>query len=209
VRENRWSERSLYMGTELRGKVAGIVGLGGIGKHTVRLLSSFGMRQPVAFDPLLDEAAVSSAGARKADLDTLVRESDYVIVACPLNEQTRNLIGAAQLARMKPSAYLINTARGGIVNESALLEALRSGRIAGAGLDVFEHEPTDDSLPFIGLDNVILAPHSIAVTHELARDVGRMACEQILALASGNKPPGLLNPQVWDRPGFQRKLQGV
>jgi phosphoglycerate dehydrogenase-like enzyme len=149
---------------------------------------------------------VAAAGARKVDLPTLLREADYVIIACPLNDQTRNIIAAAELETMKPGAYLINTARGGIVNEADLLAALEKKRIAGTALDVFEKEPTGADLPFSALDNVILAPHSIAVTHELAQEVGRMACRQILELASGQKPAGLLNPEVWDRPGFRKKM---
>ena len=206
VRQDRWSERSLYMGTELRGKVAGIVGLGGIGKQVLRLLSGFGMARPVACDPYLDAAQVEAAGARKVTLPDLLRQADYVIVTCPLNDETRGMIGAAQLAAMKPSAYLINTARGGIVAELALAAALRERTIAGAALDVFEQEPTDGDLPFAQLENVILSPHSIAVTHELAQDVGRMACRQILNVAAGHKPDGLLNPEVWERPGFRKKL---
>jgi phosphoglycerate dehydrogenase-like enzyme len=194
------------MGTELRGKVAGIVGLGGIGKQVLKLISGFGMAPPIAFDPFLDEAKVKAAGATKVDLRTLVQASDFVIIACPLNDETRNLIGAGELEMMKTGAYLINTARGGIVNEADLLAALEKRRIAGAALDVFEQEPTDEKLPFSQLDNVILAPHSIAVTHELAEEVGRMGCRQILELAAGQKPAGLLNPEVWDRPGFRKKL---
>jgi D-3-phosphoglycerate dehydrogenase len=206
VREHRWPERSLYMGSELRGKVAGIVGLGGIGKQTLRLLSSFGMEPAVAFDPYLDAASMATVGAKKVDLPTLMRTADYVIVTCPLNEETRHLIGAAELAMMKPTAYLVNTARGGIVNEAALERALIDQTIAGAALDVFEREPTGADLPFSRLENVILAPHSIAVTRELVRDVGRMACRQILDVAAGQKPEGLLNWEVWERPGFRRKL---
>jgi len=207
VVENRWNDRTAYNGTELREKVAGIVGLGGIGRRTLQLLSSFGMERPAAYDPYLGEAEMEAAGARKVELDTLVAEADFLIVTCPLTDETRGLIGARELARAKPSAFLINTARGGIVDEAALEAALKAGQIAGAALDVFEREPTDDSLPLAKLDNVVLSPHSIAWTEELFRDVGRMACGSILDLAEGRKPHGLLNPEVWDTPAFRRKLQ--
>ena len=122
---------------------------------------------------------------------------------------TRGLIGAAELAQMRRDAYLVNVARGPIVEQDALVAALREHRIAGAGLDVFAREPTDASLPFIGLDNVILTPHAIAMTEECIRDMGRMAIRSILDVLEGRRPHGLYNPQVWERAEFQEKLAGI
>jgi phosphoglycerate dehydrogenase-like enzyme len=122
-----------------------------------------------------------------------------------LTDQTRGLIGAKQLALMKPGAYLLNTARGGIVDEDALYQALRERRIAGAALDCFAQEPVTTPHRFGALDNVLLAPHSVAWTAELFRDIGRAACQVMVDLSLGVKPRGALNPELFDRPAFQAK----
>lgn len=205
VREARWDERSQYMGCELRERTLGIIGFGGIGRSLVKLLSSFGMNQPLAFDPFAPPSVIEEHGARSVGLDELLAQADFVSLHCPLNEQTRNLIGARELALMKPTAYLINTARGGIVDETALAEVLASRRIAGAALDCFVGEPLTAAPPFAQFDNVLLAPHCIAWTDELFRDIGRAACQGMIDLASGKPPCGIVNREVLDRPGFQEK----
>ncbi|MEX2185425.1 MAG: NAD(P)-dependent oxidoreductase [Pirellulales bacterium] len=131
--------------------------------------------------------------------------ADFVSIHCPLNDRTRNLIGPPQFARMKPNAYLLNTARGGIVDEDALYAALAEGRIAGAALDCFADEPVTKPHRFGELENVLLAPHSIAWTDELFRDIGRTTCQGMIALAAGQRPVGVVNPEVFDRPSFQAK----
>jgi phosphoglycerate dehydrogenase-like enzyme len=206
VRTGRWDERSRYMGRELRDRTLGVVGLGGIGRATVGLLSGFGMRTPLAFDPHIDARAALAAGARKVALDELLAESDFVSIHCPLSVQTRGLIGARELALMKPDAYLINTARGGIVDEDALHDALAQRRIAGAAVDCFADEPITRPHRFGELDNVLLAPHSIAWTNELFRDIGRSVCQGMLDLSLGEIPRGVVNPLVLERPGFRKKL---
>jgi phosphoglycerate dehydrogenase-like enzyme len=133
-------------------------------------------------------------------------ESDFISVHCPLNDQTRGMIGARQLALMKPSAYLINTARGPIVDEAALVTALREHRIAGAGLDVFDFEPIPAGHPLLELDNVILSPHVIARTHECVRDTSISACRSVVAVSEGHLPPYIVNRQVLERPKMQEKL---
>lgn len=205
VRESRWNDRSRYMGSELRGRTLGLVGFGGIGRAVVRLLSGFGMQPPLVFDPFVSAAAVAEAGGRPVSLDELLSQSDFVSLHCPLNEQTRNLIGARELSLMQPTAYLLNTARGGIVDESALYAALAGRRIAGAALDCFAEEPPATPPRFADLENVLLAPHSIAWTNELFRDIGRMACQSLADLAQGRRPHGIVNPEVFGRPGFQEK----
>jgi phosphoglycerate dehydrogenase-like enzyme len=205
VRESRWRDRSRFMGSELRERTLGLVGFGGIGRAVVRLLSGFGMQLPLVYDPYLSDDAVASCGCRAVSLDELLSHSDFVSLHCPLTDGTRNLIGARELALMRPTAYLINTARGGIVNEPALLEALSSRRIAGAALDCFVEEPPSGPSPFADLDNVLLAPHSIAWSNELFRDIGRTACQSLADLAQGRRPHGVVNPEVFDRPGFQAK----
>jgi phosphoglycerate dehydrogenase-like enzyme len=205
VRQGRWDERSRYMGRELRDRTFGAIGLGGIGRATVGLLGGFGMRTPMAFDPYLDARVAGEAGVRPVALDELLAEADFVSIHCPLTDRTRGLIGRRELGLMKPGAYLINTARGGIVDEEALHEALANRQIAGAALDCFADEPVVRPHRFGELDNVLLAPHCIAWTEELFRDIGRSACGGMLDLATGKTPRGVVNPEVFDRPGFREK----
>ena len=133
---------------------------------------------------------------RLVDLETLFRESDFLAVNCPLSDATRGLVSARLLSLMKPSAYLINTARGPIVDERALHDALVSGRLAGAGLDVFEEEPTPASNPLLQLDNVIVTPHGICFTDECMRRLAESAFRAVLDVADGRTPPYVVNPQA-------------
>lgn len=205
IREARWDARSRYMGSELRDRTLGVVGFGGIGRALVKLLSGFGMQTPLVFDPYLPAAAIEAGGGKSVTLDELLAQSDFVSLHCPLNEKTRNLISTRELALMKPTAYLLNTARGGIVAEEPLYQALRTRQIAGAALDCFEGEPLTVPPKFAELDNILLAPHSIAWTDELFRDIGRAACQGLLDLSAGRQPRGVVNPEVFDRPSFQDK----
>jgi phosphoglycerate dehydrogenase-like enzyme len=205
VRSGRWDDRSKFMGRELRDRTFGAIGLGGIGRATVGLLRGFGMKPPLAFDPHLDSRLAGEAGVRLVALDELLAEADFVSIHCPLSDQTRNLIGRRELALMKPDAYLINTARGGIVDEDALFDALTGRRIAGAALDCFAEEPVTRPHRFGTLDNVLLAPHCVAWTDELFRDIGRSACQGMLDLSLGKVPRGVVNPEVFESPGFVAK----
>ena len=135
-----------------------------------------------------------------------MRESDFVTINAPLNEHTEGLVGAEELALMKPGAFLINTARGPVVDEKALIEVLRQGKIAGAGLDVFEEEPVPKDNPLLQLDNVIVAPHSIAWTEESIRDIGLDCCRNVRNVYEGKPPDFLANPKAAERPGVQAKL---
>jgi phosphoglycerate dehydrogenase-like enzyme len=205
VRNGQWNERSQYMGGELRDRTLGVVGLGGIARATIDLLRGFGMKPPLAYDPVIDAATAAKLGVRLVALEELLQEADFVSLHCPLNEQTRGLIGARELDKMKSNAYLINTARGGIVDEDALYRALKDGRIAGAAIDCFAQEPVTQPHRFGELENVLLAPHSIAWTNELFRDIGRAVCQGMLDLSLGRRPKGVVNSAVFDRPGFQAK----
>lgn len=207
LRAGQWQARSRYMGCELRNRTFGAVGFGGIARETIRLLSSFGMKQPLAYDPFVDAATAAAAGIKLVSLDELMAEADFVSIHCPLNEKTRNLIGARELSLMKPDAYLLNTARGGIVNEDALYDTLKAGRIAGAALDCFVGEPILTPHRFGELENVLLAPHCIAWTNELFRDIGLAVCQGMIDLAYGRRPNGVVNPEVFERPGFQAKWE--
>jgi phosphoglycerate dehydrogenase-like enzyme len=205
VRTGKWNERTNYMGCELRDRTLGVIGLGGIGRKLVSLLQGFDMRQPLVFDPFVAQEAVEEIGARSVELDELLSTADFVSVHCPLTEQTRGLIGVAEIGRMKPDSYLLNTARGGIIDEDALVDALKNHRIAGAALDCFDNEPIVEPHRFGELDNVLLAPHSIAWTGEMFRDIGRSACQSMVDLSRGRRPAGVLNPVLFERDAFRTK----
>jgi phosphoglycerate dehydrogenase-like enzyme len=206
VRQGRWTESTQPLGREPRDRVVGTIGLGNIATEAIRLLSVLNVRRFLAFDPYASSQRVHDLGVEMVSLDELLRDSDYVLVNCPLTLETRGLMGRDQFALMKPDAVLINTARGPIVNEAALIEALGTGRIAGAALDVFENEPLSRDSPLAKMDNVILTSHSIAWTEELFRDMGRIDCEGALAVYRGEVPKHIVNPQVLDNPLFMDKL---
>lgn len=206
VRQGKWAESALPLGREPRDRVIGTIGLGNIACEAVRLLSILDVRRFVAFDPFADSERAAKLGVVLISLDELLRVSDYVLVNCPLSPQTRGLIGKEQFALMKQDAILINTARGPIVDEAALIAALESGRIAGAGLDVFASEPLSAESPLTSMDNVILTSHSIAWTEELFRDMGRIDCEGALAIYRGEAPKNVVNPKVLTHPLFLEKL---
>lgn len=205
VRQNRWTDRGRSLGSELRGRTAGLVGFGGIGRAVARLLAGFGMQRPLVFDPYVSNDEVRAMGAEPVELNRLMAESDFVSLHCPLTDATRNLIGRAQLALMKPDAWFVNTARGGIVDEEALYRVLAERRIAGAAIDCFVGEPLTAPPKLAELDNVLLAPHCIAWSDELFREIGHMACRGMIDLAHGRRPHGVVNREVLEKPSFQDK----
>jgi D-3-phosphoglycerate dehydrogenase len=170
-------EKSELIGTELRGKTLGIVGTGRIGRAVGYKAKAF-LMDLLAYDIVMNEEFRERTGCRYVDLQTLLRESDFVTLHVALTPQTRHMIGRRELSLMKPTAFLINTSRGEIVDETALVEALREGRIAGAALDVYEREPPTDS-PLLKLENVILTPHIGASTIEAQRDAGILIAKKI------------------------------
>ncbi len=206
VRQGLWAESTRLLGREPRQRVVGTIGLGNIASEAVRLLRVLDVEKFLAFDPYASPQHAAKLGVEMVSLEELLRNSDYVLVNCPLTPQTRGLLGRAQFALMKSDAVLINTARGPIVDEAALIDALESGRIAGAALDVFEKEPLSASSPLVAMENVILTSHSIAWTEELFRDMGRIDCQGALAIYRGEVPEHVVNPQVLNSPVFLRKL---
>ena len=209
IRAGRWKERDHFHGVELRDRVVGLIGFGNIGQELFRLLEPFGLRRKLAFDPYAHEADARSLGVEIVPLETLLRESDFVSLNCPLNSATHGLIGAAQLRMMKPTAFLINTARGPIIREADLIEALRNNVIRGAALDVFEQEPIDPDNPLLTMENVLILPHATAWTEELFRDYFQVLIEQLQAVMHGRIPRHLVNQAVEARPGLQRKLAAL
>jgi D-3-phosphoglycerate dehydrogenase len=183
------------MGTELAGKTLGIVGLGQIGKAVAQRARAFEMRV-LATDPYPDLEFAEAYEIVFASLEQLLGESDFVSLHLFLNEQTKHLINAERLALMKPTACLINTSRGGIVDSAALLNALQSKQIAGAVLDVIDPEPPGDS-PLLGLPNVLVTPHIGAATFEYRERSAQMAAESVVAALRGKHPTNLVNPEIY------------
>jgi phosphoglycerate dehydrogenase-like enzyme len=188
-------------GSGLTGRTLGLIGYGRIGHELVRLLAPWEMRVLVS-----RRTATTEAGVESVALDVLLRTADVVVVTCPLTDETRGLLDARRLALMKSTAFLVNVARGGIVDQTALVEALRRGRLAGAGLDVFDPEPLPANDPLLVLSNVIGAPHSLGGTDELFQASVESACASLLAVATGRVPRNLVNPEVLDSPLFAAKL---
>jgi D-3-phosphoglycerate dehydrogenase len=184
-------------GVDLGGKTLGLLGFGAIGRAVARRAAGFGMRV-LACDVLPDAAAAEALGVTLCGQDTVLAESDFVSLHVPLGPTTRGLIGATALRRMKPSAYLINTSRGPVVDEAALLQALRDGTLAGAGLDVFEHEPTRNRA-LVELDSVVATPHVASHTVETVARMERSCAEAVLATLHGQRPAHVVNPEVYDR----------
>jgi D-3-phosphoglycerate dehydrogenase len=206
TREGRWHDKLDHMGIGLTGRTLGVIGLGNIGREVFRVAAPLDMRH-VGYDPHVSAGQSAEAGIEWLSLDRLLAEADFVVICCALTDQTRRLIDARRLALMKPAAYLINVARGPIVDQAALTEALSERRIAGAGLDVFEQEPIAADDPLLRLDNVILAPHALCWTDECLRGNGRSACQAILDYAAGRVPRHVVNRAVLEQPSLVAKLQ--
>jgi D-3-phosphoglycerate dehydrogenase / 2-oxoglutarate reductase len=198
--------REDMMGHELSGKTLGIVGIGHVGTRVAKLADAFGM-QVLAYDPYVKPEEIGKRGATPVTLDEMLGRADIVTVHCPRAQDTIGMLGAAQFGRMKPGAVLINTARGGIHNEGALHWALKSGHLAGAGLDVWEVEPPPLDHPLLKIETVIATHHTAGVTHEARRNMAGIAAEQIVTLLRGKRPPRLVNPEVW--PAYQNRFERI
>jgi D-3-phosphoglycerate dehydrogenase len=195
VRRGEWTR---HEGMDLAEKTLGVVGLGTIGKEVAKRAKAFGMRL-LAFDLVQDLPFAAEQGIAYVPLEDLLRQSDFVSIHCFLNAATRHLINAERLLLMKPTAFLINTARGGIVDTEALYRALHAKRIAGAGLDVFEGEPLRADSPLRTLENVYLSPHTAGSTADARRLSGTAAAENLIRALRGERPDGIVNPEVLAR----------
>ena len=195
LREKRW-EHTKIMGLEIWQKTLGLIGLGAIGRCVALRAKGFQMKV-VAYDPFWPTEFAQEQGIEKMEIEELLKVSDIVSIHVPLISETRSMINEKTLGMMKPTAILINAARGGIVNETDLYHALKNGVITGAGLDVFESEPPSES-PLLELDNVVLTPHTAAFTFEGMNNMSVGVVEQLIEYSNGTKPAYTVNSEVWD-----------
>lgn len=203
LRSEGWKTRTPYsweqIGFELDGRTFGIIGVGNVGSRLAqRVQAAFNMTV-LGYDPYVSRAKMQECGATKVDrLDDMLPQVDFVSIHAPHTKETFHIISGPQLAKMKPTAYLMNCARGPLVDEPALVQALRDEVIAGAALDVFEPEPSLDNNPLYQMSNVIVTPHLAGVTAEATKRMAIGAAEQTLQVLRGERPPRLVNPEVWD-----------
>jgi D-3-phosphoglycerate dehydrogenase len=194
------------MGRGLVGRTLGQLGIGNIGAEVFRMAKPFDMKF-IAHDPYANPKVARELGIRLVSLEELFLESDVLSISCPLSDETYHCVNAERLALMKRSAYLINTARGPIVDQTALTKALAEGRIAGAGLDVFEEEPSLADDPLYKLDNVILAPHSLCWTDQCFAGNGAADIKAVVDVMQGRVPTGVVNREVLDQAAWRAKLE--
>jgi len=201
-----WEERAKHHGIGLVGRTFGSIGVGNIGHEAFKLAKPFDMKH-IAYDPFIKQSAVDDVGVKLVDMDTVLSESDFLNISCPLSKATYHLVGEKELKKMKKTAFLINTSRGPVVDEAALTRALKEGWIQGAGIDVLEQEPTPPDNPLLKMDNVIVAPHALGHTDQIFVMMWEIVTKQIAQLSRGEMPNGVINKEVWNSPGFQAKLK--
>ncbi len=182
----------------IEGQVLGMIGSGRIGRAVAKRAMAFGL-QVLVFDPYLDAPAISSFGAKKVDLEELLRSADFLTFHLPLTAETHHLLNADRIRMLKPTAYVVNTARGGLIDQNALTKALAEGRLAGAALDVLEKEPPEPNDPLLKLPNVILTPHAAFYSKGASQDLHRMAAEEVGRVLQGQRPHSLVNPKVLEK----------
>ena len=207
ARAGRWRQDMKGLAMDISGSVLGSVGCGNIARELFRLARPLGFGRLLACDPKVRQADLEDTGIELVDLETVLRESDFVAVNALLTPETTGLIGEPQLRAMKPTAFLVNLARGPIVDHAALVRALREKWIAGAGIDVFPQEPPPPDDPLFALDNVIVTPHALAWTDGIMRGNGDEACKHILSVMRGELPGDVVNREVLEDPRFLAKLE--
>jgi phosphoglycerate dehydrogenase-like enzyme len=201
-----FNRRGQHMGVGLVGRTLGALGIGNIGAELFRMAKPFDMKF-IAHDPFADQKAAAELGIELVSLEDVFRRADVLSVNCPLTPETHHLVNAERLALMKPTAYLINTARGPIVDQKALTKVLHDRKIAGAGLDVFEVEPVPADEPILKLDNVIVAPHALCWTDQCFAGNGAADVKAVLDVMKGEVPRGVVNRAVLDAPRFKARLE--
>ncbi len=200
-----FARRSDHMGVGLIGRTLGSIGIGNIGAEMFRMFAPLGMRF-IAHDPYVAEADAAALNVTLVDLDTMFRDSDFLAINLPLTPETEKLVDAERLALMKPSAYLINTSRGPIVDPAALVAALRDGTIAGAGIDVFDPEPPSPDDPLLGLDNVIVTPHALCWTDQCFAGIGASTVAAAMTVKRGEVPDHMVERAVAEDVKFRARL---
>lgn len=205
--EGRWHEAAApeHMGMGLSGRALGYVGFGNIGQDLYRLAQPFDMRHLV-YDPYLNEKAASQFDIERVDFEALLDQADFIVLLCLLTDETRHLINTTALRRMKDTAYLINVARGAIIDQPALARALAAGEIAGCGLDAYDPEPIAEDDPLLELDNANLTPHALGYTDEMIRLCSEMCVAATLDVRRGAAPDSVINRAVLESPKLQAKL---
>lgn len=205
TRSGRWAERTNHMGEGLTGKTVGSIGVGNIGKEAFKVLMPLDMKH-IGNDLVVTQDQVNDVRVTMKDFDSVIRESDFLCINVPLSDKTRHLIGEREFGMMKKTAYLINTARGPIVDEQALYRALSDKRIAGAAIDVFDQEPTPDDNPLFKLDNIITTPHALCWTDECFRMLAEGAFTSAVQVARGETPKFVVNREALAHPDLQARL---
>jgi D-3-phosphoglycerate dehydrogenase len=199
IRLDKPTPRDNLVGVELKDKVLGLIGMGHVGSTLARQCQAAFNMKVIAYDPYVSKEKAGQLGITKIEkLDSVLRDADYVVICVPLTRETADLIGARELDLMKPDAFLINSSRGGIVDEDALYDYLSKGKIAGAGMDVFRKEPPPTDHPLFSLDNFIGTPHIAGGTSEAMQRMATTCAEEILRVFRGERPKFPLNPQVLD-----------
>ena len=204
TRRDVWDLQSGRGMPRLRGQTLGLIGYGNIARRLARKAAALGL-QIIAYTPRLLADALEPPGKATNDLDFLLSQADYVSIHAPLNDETRGLIDARALRLMKPTAYVINTARGAIINEADLYQALTEGWIAGAGLDVLSQEPPDPGHPLLGLENVIATPHAAFYSETAIAELQRRAAEHVALVLRGETPPNVVNSAVFEQENFRAR----
>mgnify|MGYP003340404461 CR=1 FL=1 len=205
LRTERGVKREAFKGWNAKGRTVGIIGLGEVGGRVARICGLGLQMRVLACDPYLTAEQCAAKGATKVDLDTLLKESRFVTTHCPYDKDTHNLIDARALATMQPGTIVINTARGGIVDEMALAEALKSGHIGGAGIDTWNEEPPPRDHPLLQFKNLIATYHTAGITHDSRNNMAEWNATQVAGILRGERPPRLINPEAWD--GFCKRFE--
>jgi D-3-phosphoglycerate dehydrogenase / 2-oxoglutarate reductase len=199
LRTQRGVDREAFKGRNAQGRTIGIIGLGEVGRRVARICGKGLEMAVLAYDPYIEAADFRERGAVEVTFDELVTQSDYITIHCPYNAETKGLIGRRELALMRPDTYLITTARGGIVDEDALADALAAGQIAGAGIDVWNVEPPPLDHKLLTFDNVIATYHTAGVTVDSRHAMAQWNAEQLVQIFRGERPPRLINPEAWGK----------
>jgi D-3-phosphoglycerate dehydrogenase len=199
LRKERGMAREAFKGRNAQGRTVGIIGLGNVGQRVARICGKGLEMRVLTYDPYLTEAECRARGALPVALDELLAQADFVTIHFPLSAETRGLVAQRELALMRPDAFLINTARGGIVDEQALADTLAAGQIAGAGVDVWGVEPPPLDHRLLSFDNVIATYHTAGVTVDSRHAMAYWNAEQLVQIFQGQRPPRLINPEAWPK----------